>query len=108
MMQVIAESLPISSSGHIVLLHKIMNQCCMQPQVIIDAWAFDYFLQGVSAIIFLFYFFSSWWQLVIKKPLHISVLFSIDVWIKNILPVVFFGIAADGVTFLLWLVHVRV
>jgi len=105
-MQVIAESLPISSSGHIVLMHKMMHIFFLYDPIMINTWAFDYFLQGVSAFVFLFYFFSSWWQLIVQRPLQISTLFSHDVWIKNIMPVILFGIAADGITFLLWLLNI--
>ncbi len=54
--QVVAESLPISSSGHVVLMHKIMERLSANPQVVVDAWAFDYLLQGVSAFVFLCFF----------------------------------------------------
>ena len=98
--QVVAESLPISSSGHVALMHE------MQHQMIADVWAFDYLLQGVSAVVFLSYFFNAWWKLVVKNPIGISALFSANVWRKNIIPVLIFGIAADGMTFLLWCLQI--
>ena len=101
--QVVAESLPISSSGHVALMHKIMDRFFISHQIVADAWAFDYLLQGVSVVVFLCFFFSAWWKLVVVKPIQFSSLCSVQVWQKNILPVLLFGIAADGMTFLLWM-----
>ena len=116
MVQIICESLPISSSGHVVLLQKIMDRCAPGvssfakasadlQQGFQDLWAFDYVLQGVSAVIFLIYFFSSWWQLVVGKPIRIWSLFDGQVLKNNILPVLIFGFVADSMTFLLWYVN---
>lgn len=103
MVQIVCESLPISSSGHVVLLQHLVARC--QPMYLdahLDLWAFDYLLQGVSAIIFLIYFFSSWWQLIIGKPIKLKSLFDLHLWKKSILSVFLFGLVADGMTFLLW------
>lgn len=104
MAQVLCESLPISSSGHVILLQRIMERY-IPDQVFFgshDLWAFDYILQGVSAIIFLIYFFSSWWNLIIDAPIKISSLWNMNLWKKSILSVFLFGLVADGMTFLLW------
>lgn len=95
MIQIVGESLPISSSGHVLLLQRYMHS--MQ-----DFWAFDYLLQGVSAIIFLIYFFSAWWQLIINKPIKFSLLLDYNIWVKKLIPVFLFGIIVDSITFLLW------
>lgn len=100
MVQIICESLPISSSGHVALLQKILGPISFGLSQ--DLWAFDYVLQGVSAIIFLIYFFPYWWQLIVGKPIRISSLLDCTVWKKNILPVFIFGLVADSMTFLLW------
>jgi undecaprenyl-diphosphatase len=106
MIQIICESLPISSSGHVALLQRILLRQGSGGQVVMlgfsDLLAFDYILQGVSAIIFLIYFFSSWWQLVVGKPIKISSLFDLNIWKKNIVSVFLFGLVADGMTFLWW------
>lgn len=101
--QVLCESLPISSSGHVALLLAMGEKFHWSIDFLADAWAFDYFLQGVSALLFLVYFFTSWWNLVIKKTIQFSELLKIEVWQKNIIPMLLFGIAADGITFLLWI-----
>jgi len=104
--QVLCESLPISSSGHVTLLIAIAEKFHWSLNCMSDVWAFDYLIQGVSAILFFCYFFSSWWHLIIKKPVIITALFDYEVWKKNILPVVIFGIAADGITFLFWICNI--
>lgn len=106
LVQVLCESLPISSSGHVALLLAMAEKFHWSLQSMSDAWAFDYFLQGVSAFLFFMYFFSSWWNLVIKKPIQLSQVLNFEVWQKNIIPMLLFGIAADTVTFLLWMFDV--
>ena len=106
MVQVICESLPISSSGHVTLLHSFVNNL-VDSISLVDAQAFDYFLQGVSAIVFLIYFFVAWWQLVIKQPIAMAPLFDGHVWKKNILPVLGFGFIVDGMTALLWCINLK-
>jgi undecaprenyl-diphosphatase len=101
--QVIGESLPISSSGHVILLQRIMKRCgLIEFAAHQNLWAFDYVLQGVSAIVFLLYFFPYWWELIVRKSMRISSLLDGNVWKKNIFPVFVFGLVADSMTFLLW------
>ena len=106
--QVICENLPISSSGHVVLLQQIFDkyQFGVNHVEVLQLgqylWAFDYVLQGVSAIVFLFYFFPLWWKLIVNKPVQITSLWDLNLWKSRILPVFLFGFVADGVTFLLW------
>ncbi len=101
--QIIGESLPISSSGHVQLAHNIMARFFdVSMMSYATLWAFDYLLQGVSAVVFFCYFFSIWWRLIIKQPIGIGPLCDLIVWKNRILPVIFFGIVADGVTFLFW------
>ena len=106
--QVICENLPISSSGHVALLQQAFDRYQFDASYIEmlqldqNLWAFDYLLQGVSAIVFLFYFFPLWWKLILDKPMRISSLWNFDLWKKQILSVLLFGFVADGMTFLLW------
>lgn len=102
MVQVIAESLPISSSGHVILLQRLLYSNT-STATFSDLWAFDYFIQGISALLFLIYFFSQWWQLIFGPHFKISDLWDGAVWKKNIIPVLMFGIIVDGVTSLMWL-----
>ena len=106
--QVIIESLPISSSGHVALMHKIFERYNIVLPVMpgFDAGAFDDLLQGISAVVFLLYFFSYWWQLVVDRPIKISALFEIAVWKKIVTQVLVFGFAADCMTFLLWMCNI--
>lgn len=106
--QVIGESLPISSSGHVALMHALATKFNILLPVSLEshAWAFDYLLQGVSAVLFLIYFFSAWWKLVINRPIRLGALCEASVWKKIIGKVLLFGIAADGVTFVCWAIHI--
>lgn len=101
--QIICESLPISSSGHVVLLQQIMmkyHTSCVH--VISDLIAFDYMLQGLSALVIFIYFFPQWWQLIVAKPIKIQSLFDGHLWFNTVPPIFLFGFVADGITFLFW------
>lgn len=106
--QVLVESLPISSSGHVALMHKLAEKCNWQmPEVVMtQGWAFDYILQGVSAILFLVYFFTIWWKLVIDRPVQLAALADRKVWKHIFTKVLLFGIAADAMTFLCWVIKI--
>lgn len=102
--QIISESLPISSSGHTLLLQQLLYkyQYIVYGMTSYNLCAFDYVLQGLSSIVVFFYFFPYWWSLIIDKPIKISSLFDWQVWKKNIFRVFLFGCAADSITFLFW------
>lgn len=108
MIQVLVESLPISSSGHVALMHKLADKFNWQiPQVLgAQGWAFDYILQGVSAILFLVYFFIMWWKLVINRPVKLAALVDTRVWKHIFTKVLLFGIVADAMTFLCWVMKI--
>ena len=106
MVQIICESLPISSSGHVALLQKIIQSFYPSLSINQDLWAFDYFLQGMSAIVIFIYFFPRWWQLIVNKPMRISSLLNTHMWKTNIFPVIIFGFITDAITFLFWALHV--
>jgi undecaprenyl-diphosphatase len=100
--QIVSESLPISSSGHVLLLQRLIEKFDINFDIDQNFWTFDYLLQGVSAFIFLIYFFPFWWELIIKKPINFYYLLDMDLLRKSIFSVFLFGIIADGITFLLW------
>lgn len=101
--QIVCESLPISSSGHVILLQQIMTKYQISGmRVISDLIAFDYMLQGLSALVIFVYFFPQWWQLIVDKPIKIQSLFDHHFWIKTVPQIFLFGFVADGITFLFW------
>ncbi len=100
MVQVICESLPISSSGHVALLQFLLHGS--QNIGYEHIGAFDDCLQGISAIIFFIYFFAPWWQLIIAQPIALHFLFDRKIWQHKILPAVLFVLIADFITFVCW------
>ena len=100
MVQIIGESLPISSSGHVALLQFLLYGS--QEVGCKNLGAFDDCLQGVSAIIFFIYFFAPWWKLIIAKPIALHFLFDIKIWQHKILPALWFVVVADCITFVCW------
>ncbi|MDP3787686.1 MAG: undecaprenyl-diphosphate phosphatase [Candidatus Chromulinivorax sp.] len=102
MVQIVGESLPISSSGHFELLQRITNLYFPHFGETVDLSYFYNVLQIFSAIIFLCYFFRTWWKLVVDRPITCTSLCDVQVWRKNIVPVILFGLVADGITFLFW------
>ncbi len=106
MIQVICENLPISSSGHVALLHRFINPV-VDYISITDVQAFDDLLQGASVLVFFLFFFRSWWQLVIQQPIDIALLFDTRVWKYNILPALRFGFVVDAITALFWSLNIK-
>lgn len=98
--QIIGENLPISSSGHVQLVLSYFD-VAMPIDVMNN---FDYFLQSMSALVFLCYFFSPWWHLIVGRKFAIQPLFDTDMWKHKIIPCLMFGLVADGATVVFWYV----
>jgi undecaprenyl pyrophosphate phosphatase UppP len=60
LIQIIGESLPISSSGHVLLMQKLFAQALGKQATIID-----FLLHGPTILILLIYFFKTWWQMIL-------------------------------------------
>lgn len=60
--QIIGESLPISSSGHMMLAWAMLERFGKAAVQVPDF--FDHFLHGPTIIIIALYFFNAWWALV--------------------------------------------
>ena len=68
--QVILESFPISSSGHLILLEKILQLFGTTPTVADLPDFFDHFLHGPTIIVLLFFFRKEWFfkfRFLLKK-----------------------------------------
>lgn len=61
LVQSVTELLPISSSGHLVLLHKFL------PLTTIDPLAFDVSLHLASLLAIIIFFWKDWWALLLNK-----------------------------------------
>ncbi len=61
--QIIAESFPISSSGHVQLLQQYFKMSFE------NAENFNFLLHGPAIIILVIYFFSTWWNLIFLQKL---------------------------------------
>ncbi|MBP7854340.1 undecaprenyl-diphosphate phosphatase [Candidatus Babeliales bacterium] len=94
--QVIAESLPISSSGHVTLLHQLLDMHCDSTVTML----IQFLLHVPALLILLIYFFKSWWNLVFASKS-----------ITHVFKVTLFVVVADLVTILFWyidLAHVPI
>lgn len=99
--QVICEVLPISSSGHVQLFFKYAPFFGVHVNFTTSASDIDFFLQTVSAVVFLCFFFKSWWRLVVNAPMKLQSLFLKKSW-NNIAKVMLFGLVVDGITAIAW------
>lgn len=97
-LQIILESLPVSSSGHVALMQRYCgtDMLCADQLVCID-----FLLHGPMIVILLLFFFRTWWGIVFHKPLSFDVLFHASSWM-NIMKVCIFGLIADGITVSVW------
>jgi undecaprenyl-diphosphatase len=99
--QIVAESLPISSSGHILLLQRYFS-CSVLP----DSWMIDFMLHVPTILILFCYFFWEWWGLVMYGKQHdLKLIDTEDMdWIfHNFFHASFFILIVDIVTFLFWI-----
>ena len=85
LIQIIGESLPISSSGHVQLL---LQYCQVSFQ---NFENFNFLLHGPTIIILLSCFFTTWWKLIFTEKS-----------LKNVFSCACFIITADVITFFFW------
>jgi len=100
MIQILIESLPISSSGHVLLAEKVAEHVGYH-NVFVDNWIVDFLLHGPALIIMFCYFFMTWWLMVVEKPFNLSLLFSYSTYQKLVQPMLFL-LVADGITCAWW------
>ena len=104
--QIVVESLPISSSGHVMLASMILTRFgfdISQNDYMKDV---DFFLHGPTVAILLFYFFKSWWQMVFQDKSVVftkpsSYLFKKHWWLSLVSSALFIGIV-DLITAIFW------
>ncbi|MBI2353192.1 undecaprenyl-diphosphate phosphatase [Candidatus Dependentiae bacterium] len=101
--QIIFESLPVSSSGHVALLKQWLQRSVDSSLLIADQYeqAITYVLHGPTIIILFLLLFPIWWDLILGRPMQFEALFEQQsrcrVW-----RLIFFGGIADGITFFAW------
>lgn len=99
--QIVLESLPISSSGHVALLLKLSESFWGKVVLPEHAWVVDFLLHGPTVLILMAYFFSAWWRLVFSQSVNFNLLLAVHGW-KRILQAVCFVGTADIITFMFW------
>ncbi len=99
--QIIAEVLPISSSGHIFLLKKAWNFAgyTIDPHQIFPT--IDFLLHIPTLFVLLLFFFKRWWNIILHKPIHYLVFFEKESWKKIGSVLIFLGVSSF-ITFLFW------
>jgi len=100
--QIILESLPVSSSGHVALVESILHYFHVPIILPFDIWKIDFLLHGPTIVILLIFFFNKWWKTFLKEPVAYSSLYKRSLW-YHAAKTIFFVIIADGITFLFWL-----
>lgn len=110
-LQIILESLPVSSSGHVALMQKYMQQFRDLSTYQDQLWIIDFLLHGPMIVILLLFFFKTWWQIILQKPFSLKSLKQLVIlqsseeiyssW-SRIFQVIIFGLIADGITVFFW------
>ena len=95
--QILGESLPISSSSHVHLMQKILDFFGVSYEVFADTATIDFLLHGPTIFILLIYFFTTWWSLIF----HETFAWRIPSLQKLLRPMLFVLIA-DIVTWMFW------
>lgn len=104
--QIVVESLPISSSGHVILVSKILASIGYDPLRGDYLKDVDFLLHGPTIIILLFYFFKSWWRMIFNEASIVftnpsSYFFKKSAWFSLISPILFVGVV-DLITVGFW------
>lgn len=121
MLQILLESLPVSSSGHVALMQKYIsnwgNISIPQNQL----WMIDFLLHGPMILILLLFFFKTWWQMIFQKHISLKALYAsmrnhkttllrdreeARVFWKRFVRLMLFGLIADGITVFFWQLHI--
>ncbi len=89
LIQIIGESLPISSSGHVQLLQKYFDVTFQNFENI------NFLLHGPTIFLLLFCFFTTWWHLIFKNK-----------FLVNFFKASIFIIISDVITFLFWILNI--
>lgn len=100
MIQTLVESLPISSSGHVMLVqrwYEKLGYTFAYEQI----EQINFLLHGPAFIIMLCYFFTTWSEMIIGKKIEIKDFLSIATYKKAVWPCVFILIV-DLITFIFW------
>lgn len=71
-LQIVLESLPVSSSGHVALMQKYVAKLDNLPLLNNQLWIVDYLLHGPMIIILLLFFFKIWWQIILQIPFSLK------------------------------------
>ncbi|HSW76066.1 MAG TPA: undecaprenyl-diphosphate phosphatase [Candidatus Saccharimonadales bacterium] len=102
LIQIIIESLPISSSGHVALIQKLFSKFGYSPDLFADAWIVDFVLHGPTIAILLIYFFKPWWNMVFHQShIDFKIFLKKSTWLTLIQPLMFVSIA-DIITVIFW------
>lgn len=105
-LQILLESLPVSSSGHVALMQKYVSSFGDLIAVQDQLWIVDFLLHGPMIIILLLFFFKTWWQIIFQTPFVMknfksNQIFQSFFW-KKVIRIMTFGLIADGITICFW------
>lgn len=100
MIQILIESLPISSSGHVQLLHIVSTRLGYAVDVQ-QSEMIDFLLHGPALLIMLCYFFTTWWRMVLQKDFKWIQLCKWATYQSMVRPIIFV-VCADIITALWW------
>lgn len=104
MAQILIESLPISSSGHVTLLeHWYTKLGYYWPHEQVEQ--INFLLHGPALVIMLCYFFTAWSCMILGKKVEFQDFFNIANYQKVFRPFMFI-IIADLITFLFWKIKI--
>lgn len=103
--QIILESLPVSSSGHVSLMQSYAHRLGYHWDWNSHSWIIDFLLHGPMIVILFIFFFTTWWQMILKKPIALTTLMYYSSW-KSIGDLALFLLVADGITIMFWWLHI--
>lgn len=102
--QIILESLPVSSSGHVALLVRYWDMLYLQDIGPMPFWIIDFLLHIPTIAILVLFFCKQWWNTFLGIPFY-RFYYQQKFWVTLLKMAAFVGIV-DGITFLSWSLHI--
>ncbi len=100
--QIIVESLPISSSGHVVVVQKLLEHFGFWQLSVAQLWEIDFLLHGPTIVIVAVYFFKQWWDMILPGyMIDFKILFRLTTWLA-LIPMIIFVSIVDSITIIFW------
>lgn len=102
-LQIITESLPISSSSHVAIA-SMLAPTLFSGELFCTPEQFEFLMHIPTILVLLAYFFGTWWRMIFQQNFSWPDALSVQTWnVKKLQPIVSFFFLAESLTVVFWL-----